>query len=147
MAWMAWVAWNLEDLRGTGEVGCGATGCHVTREAARSSMEKDSESQGQGLFTSPGSPAASRLQAEQAFDSYNNGLEGQSSFDSTASVSANQRGAWRSRAMASLESQETHSFSDLMEALSGRRSSHVREEGSVMVPCSVPRNRARPIPD
>ena len=126
----------------------------MTRIAATSSMEKDSESQGQDLFKSPGSPAAtSRLQGQQAFDSTARRLF--SIFDSPAfathysilqqRVSANQRSAWRSRATASLESQERVDFS--MEAWSGRRSSHVREEGSVMVRCSVTRNRARPIPD
>ena len=43
--------------------------CDKTKEAARNSMEKNSESQGQGLLTSPdSSAAASRLQAQQAFD-------------------------------------------------------------------------------
>ena len=56
MTWMAWVArvarvtWDLEVLRGTGVVGC-EVWCHVTREAAKSSIEKKCESQSQGATT------------------------------------------------------------------------------------------------
>lgn len=130
------IRYTAENLRGTG---VGLKACMVSSDKEQVKSREDSGESGPGATTRlralhgkwPASIAGIRFFGNSAITaSFDSPTFATNSFASQL----RQRKAWRVKATASLTSQETPHFSMFIEAWNGRRSFHVREGSSVMVP-------------